>query len=341
MSSCATGPGFLSPREDETPLTLESWLLPLLLQALLTGIYINIFLQTIDALLRGGGRKVYATVLTLLFGAIIVNTAVYWHIVRDIMIVHDDNLSTILEETDAKLATTIVVLTVTSDIAIFIADGILIWRCYTLWAQSSLLLLVFSPLFIAEAALIVLFGIPKIWDTGKELLAMSMFVYISATITFLASCLIIYRIASAVGHTEGQTSKYSLTIEVLVESGMLHAASILITSILHIILQATGPLDGALKLLAQTVWGQAVLLPVTGIAPTLIAFRVATGRARDEASWSRYQPLSSLLFKKTPPQSAPSGTIPTNSIITDHSNQSGSHQHSEMITEVARHSLME
>jgi hypothetical protein len=75
-------------------------------------------------MLLGGQRKVYATILTLLFGATMINLAIYWQYVRDAMILNDDNSLTIqfaIYDFSKGL-----VIDVTAKIAIFLADIILV-----------------------------------------------------------------------------------------------------------------------------------------------------------------------------------------------------------------------
>ncbi|KAF5327292.1 hypothetical protein D9619_003915 [Psilocybe cf. subviscida] len=134
----------------QVQLTMEFVLMPTLLQTLLTGVYMIIFFQTITPILLDGQRKVYATTLMLLFGAVIVDLATSWGFLRYGMIVHDDDWGTIEDFIDGN-QTIHNVITASSRIAIFLADVILVWRCYSLWASSRLLLLVFFPLFAGEA----------------------------------------------------------------------------------------------------------------------------------------------------------------------------------------------
>lgn len=65
-------------------------------------------------------------------------------------------------------------------------------------------------------------------------LAVPAFYLTSLAITIVATALIIYRIVSVVKLSDGAESRYKLTIEALVESGGLYAASLLVISILYI-----------------------------------------------------------------------------------------------------------
>lgn len=86
------------------------------------------------------------------------------------------------------------------------------------------------------------------------------FYLLSLAVTILATGLIIYRILSVVKQSEGEGSKYSLTIEMLVESGVLYASSLAITSVLFIRseLQSTVGVQEA-----GIFWQIAILPPIT------------------------------------------------------------------------------
>jgi hypothetical protein len=113
--------------------------------------------------------------------------------------------------------------------------------------------------------LILIICIPSLdrEDPRKQLLGIPGFYFVSLAVTMLATALIIYRIVSVVKESEGETSNYSLTIEVLIESGGMYAASLAITSILYIVENRPyTPEIRQLKLdLAESFWQQ-ILTPI-------------------------------------------------------------------------------
>lgn len=87
---------------------------------------VNLLFVPIAALILGGQRQVYATILTLLFVTIIVNMAAYWQVVRDVMVVHDESWLTTIREEAVNHVSTSVLRSLTSRMDIFLADVILV-----------------------------------------------------------------------------------------------------------------------------------------------------------------------------------------------------------------------
>lgn len=259
-------------------------------------------INCIAPILLDGQRKVYATTLMLLFGAVIVDLATSWGFLRYDMIVHDDDWGTIEDFIDGN-QTIHNVITASSRIAIFLADVILVsierstcqssshdacpCRCggatvygraadfccscfshyslekqvcfechcdaesyhWWIWIRSALIPIISVPTF----------G-PRHYNPRIMALGTPAFYLLSLAVTILATGLIIYRILSVVKQSEGEGSKYSLTIEMLVESGVLYASSLAITSVLFIRseLQSTIGVQEAC-----VFWQIAILPPIT------------------------------------------------------------------------------
>ncbi|KAK0185027.1 hypothetical protein F5146DRAFT_1167916 [Armillaria mellea] len=102
----------------------------------------------------------------------------------------------------------------------------------------------------------------------------------------LCTTLIITRIVAVARRQRGMLGMglrtYRGVLEILVESAALYSISYLLLMIFY-------PLSGNGYMFAQML-----VYPITGIAPTLIIARVASGRARPEESWHR--PSSPLDF---------------------------------------------
>lgn len=67
--------------------------------------------------------------------------------------------------------------------------------------------------------------------SSSELGRLAVF-YLSLAITILATVLIIFRIVAVVKHGEIKLGSYKLTMELVIESGLLYAAALTVTSIL-------------------------------------------------------------------------------------------------------------
>lgn len=118
-----------------------------------------------------GQQKVYTVILTVLFGAIICNLVISWIYLRTVTIANNDSRETMQIMSFLGVGARLTTATnVTCRITIFIADMIVVslrsglcgtwlshwgllqvWRCYTLWARSKMLLFMFTPLIATEA----------------------------------------------------------------------------------------------------------------------------------------------------------------------------------------------
>ncbi|KAF5327409.1 hypothetical protein D9619_003954 [Psilocybe cf. subviscida] len=280
--------------------TIEAGIWSTLIQTLLTGVYTMIFVQTITPILRTGQEKVYAAVLTLIFMAITANLATSWKMLRVALILNNDTRFSMAKTILVGNAADRVVLNFTSRSAILLADIIMIWRCYTLWARNKRLLLIFSLLLLGEFVLLLKLTPANLSSTDIKGGAPA-FNFISSAITILATVLIILRIVMFVNKSEGGlgfSGSYTLIIKIILESGVLYTVSLMATSILYLIVILQDDMSSRAVKLAEglLIWLQA-LVPITGIATTLIAFHVATGRANDEATLSQSKPTSTLQFE--------------------------------------------
>lgn len=90
---------------------------------------------------------------------------------------------------------------------------------------------------------------------------------ISSAITILATVLIILRILPVIKQSEEEVSRYTLIIKVVVESGVLYATSLIISSILYVVVKgefSKGELSTEEVKLGEVVlvWQQAIA-PIT------------------------------------------------------------------------------
>lgn len=183
----------------------------------------------------------------------------------------------------------------TGCIAVLIADTLLVWRCYVLWRRNKILLAFFTLLLLGEVALIpILLVLNANLGPGKVSIV-CLFFFLSMGITVLATSLIIYRIADVSKRSRGEITKYQYAMEVLVESGLMYSATLLISGVLLAV--RGNDFTNYTLVQASSYWG-GILTPVTGIAPTLITMRIVSGEARDETTWT--QPVSGMVFGHTP-----------------------------------------
>ncbi|KAJ7438208.1 hypothetical protein B0H11DRAFT_2293977 [Mycena galericulata] len=142
-----------------------------------------------------------------------------------------------------------------------IADGLVIWRCYIIWNRN--IYIVALPIILLVVTSI--FG----WDI---LLPLPPFFELSLATNVLVTSLTAGRIwwicRQARTHLKTDTQKRSVaSISIIIESGVIYSASVLVYLILGAIPSALVMQDPIVEMLAQVV----------GIVPTLIIVRVSIG----------------------------------------------------------------
>ncbi|SJL17785.1 uncharacterized protein ARMOST_21347 [Armillaria ostoyae] len=179
---------------------------------------------------------------------------------------------------------------ITAVMSTVVADSAMIWRCWMVWGRRWLIVVcpilclvtgfVFKILEISEAFL---------YGTEREIFLV---VYISCILatTLWCTVFIILRILIVIRAKNGASSRlgaYRHAIEVLVESSALHS----VTLIVFVALEARSDF--------ASDYFNTLAAITTGVAPTLLAGRVAAGHARPDDSW-RGSMISSLRFEAHP-----------------------------------------
>ncbi|KAK0438539.1 uncharacterized protein EV420DRAFT_1585598 [Desarmillaria tabescens] len=163
---------------------------------------------------------------------------------------------------------------------IFVADGVIIWRCWIIWGKNwriivlpclctigglifgiSCLLQLREPMFDSQ-------GHPKTTSTNWGLA----YYVMALPATIICTTLIVYRLAKAIKTKNSPhyaPDLYYRVIEILVES-----------SALYIFVQAIFIVFDAMNS-PYSSYPQAVLQSVTGIAPTLMLLRVVSTKDTD------------------------------------------------------------
>ncbi|KAK0434379.1 uncharacterized protein EV420DRAFT_1248273, partial [Desarmillaria tabescens] len=100
----------------------------------------------------------------------------------------------------------------------------------------------------------------------------TMYLSFSLGTTLFCTILIIYRIIK-VGRSSNSIGAYRGVIEILVESASLYAVSLILW------------MAFLLHNYEASVYPEAIYVSITGIAPTLIVGRIASGQARPDDSW--------------------------------------------------------
>ncbi|KAK0232052.1 hypothetical protein EDD85DRAFT_846278 [Armillaria nabsnona] len=170
-----------------------------------------------------------------------------------------------------------------SGLNLIIADCTIIWRCWVVWAHDWRVTI--FPIFFVIGGTFCGVNIVVHQDGTETNWAVAT---IAATLgtNILCTALIVGRIVYvARGHrgVMGGIRTYRGVLEILVESAALYSTTFVVLMILY-------PLEGN-----EYMYPQTLIFSVTGIAPTLIILRVASGQARPEESSHGIQ--SSLHFQ--------------------------------------------
>ncbi|KAF8989613.1 hypothetical protein BDQ17DRAFT_1414347 [Cyathus striatus] len=246
-----------------------------------------------DASQLRNGRHIYLMiVLIFLYIVIIINLASTWSIVRSVVVTHNNTRKTMAAELFLNTGKMREIMNIIQLGAMVIADALLVWRCYIVWMKNKWLLAFFGAILLGEIVLIIMYIIHP--QSYPNRVPINSFYYITLGVTVIATSMVVYRIITVSGRA-GTVGRYRYAIEILVESGIIYSIPLLILGVIESLPNLT---PSEINLLWEVdTYVLAFLVPVTGIAPTLIYERVMTNTEHDEERWS--QPISSLRFNHT------------------------------------------
>ncbi|SJL05141.1 uncharacterized protein ARMOST_08514 [Armillaria ostoyae] len=182
---------------------------------------------------------------------------------------------------------------ITSGLTTSIADAIMIWRCWVIWGGRYEIialptLLLSSQNVFGWLALLDNIHSPTSDDQVKvgmeEIQWLTVYLSLSLGTTLFCTILIIYRIIR-VGRSSDSVGAYRRVIEIVVESASLYAVSLIFWMAFNL-----------LRDNRANVYPEAAYVSITGIAPTLIVGRVASGQARPSDSWKSKNTISTIQF---------------------------------------------
>ncbi|KAJ7696935.1 hypothetical protein B0H17DRAFT_1197677 [Mycena rosella] len=261
-----------------------------LLELFMNGLYTGVFIATIYSFVFRKGAERISLPICMAFVAMYtfstVHAASRWVMIKNAFIDNGDTP----ESTLAYLLENPVWLVIIPGIAFpantLVADCVLIWRCWTVWNQNLKVIIIptlctivgaaFGFLSVAKEVQFILH--PNLDRNAFRTFATVWFIMSLAT-TLVATLFIVFRILTM---TEGRLRGYGRVIEIVVESAALYCV-VLIIFLPFLIRGSTE--DG---------YPEAILVQVTGLAPTLIIARVSFGLARPDTTWKGYSGLSIL-----------------------------------------------
>ncbi|PBK92223.1 hypothetical protein ARMGADRAFT_1165940 [Armillaria gallica] len=180
----------------------------------------------------------------------------------------------------------------TSGLTTSIADAIMIWRCWVIWGGRYEVitlptLLLSSQNVFGWLTLLANIHLDTSDDPSKvemeQIQWLTVYLSLSLGTTLFCTILIIYRIIR-VGRSSDNVGAYRRVIEIVVESALLYAFSAILWMAFLLRDDLASP------------YPEAAYVSITGIAPTLIVGRVASGQARPNDSWKSRNTVSTIQF---------------------------------------------
>lgn len=172
---------------------------------------------------------------------------------------------------------------------LIIADCTIIWRCWSVWAHNRSVIILPTLFVIGEIVCGVNIVVHQLTVSFEDETQTHWAVAIMAATVgtnILCTTLIVARILHNARGNSGIMDgirTYRGVLEIVVESAALHSA-------IFVALVICYPIEGN-----AYMYPQALMFPITGIAPTLIIFRVTSGQGRPKESSVETQ--SSLRFQ--------------------------------------------
>ncbi|PBK94951.1 hypothetical protein ARMGADRAFT_72417 [Armillaria gallica] len=164
-----------------------------------------------------------------------------------------------------------------------LSDSALIWRCWMVWG-FNLPVVILPILLLASAVGLKCFDTYKFYLGQDYVPSMVLFSSLVLATTLWCTILIIFRISTIANRAGNGLHAYRRVIEVFVESSALYSAS----AVLYLVFRA---MDSP-----RFLYMDSLMAAMRGIAPTLLAGRVAAGHARPNDSWQGSMISQSLRF---------------------------------------------
>ncbi|KAJ7463823.1 hypothetical protein B0H11DRAFT_2019058 [Mycena galericulata] len=273
----------LSSEAQETFNLRDTYLNMTLLQTFFHGIYFVVFfLALYGMVLKRKTPPLLFLVVVAMFAMSTVQLGLNWQIIRTAFITYGD---TPLDVADALSNPPLAVVVVGATMLVtnnLLADCVLIYRVYAIWNRDWRVIVL--PILTCLASTAV--GFVAVYDSAHyNTTPLNIFVEVATSnfsltlaTTLMATLLILFRI---VWVTRGQSdlgfSGYRAVIEMVVESAFLYSATLIVY--IALLFNSTNNDNNG--------YAQAVLIEMTGIAPTLIVARVSFGLSRPSSSWQR------------------------------------------------------
>ncbi|KAJ6539858.1 hypothetical protein DFH09DRAFT_1323408 [Mycena vulgaris] len=260
------------------------------------GLYTGLFFTTICAIAfrRTAGTTKVALILavTALYTLCTLHAGAVWFTLYAAFIIHGETAASSLIYLLQNPLALVILRGLSVTLNTIIADCILIWRCWTVWNRNWKVVLL--PILSTVAGAVL--GFLSVVEQARYVISPTTidrhayakfeipYFVLSLVTTVITTGAIILRIFMMTDSSvrPGIARGYGRAIEAIVESALLYCIMVVVF-LPFLILRSFN--DG---------YPQAILIQVTGIAPTLIVARVSLGFARPESTWQ--EPTAPLSF---------------------------------------------
>ncbi|KAG7443410.1 uncharacterized protein BT62DRAFT_329926 [Guyanagaster necrorhizus] len=267
---------YLSEEEMQVYLdgTLNSYICGFFIHGIYTGLYaMSVHCLATNCICKA--RIYMGFLITALYILCTIQIAVSWIELR-IALVYGTSVQSRYDLIDTPLSSKIMS-AVASALNILVASCTIIWRCWVVWGQSWKIVILPILFIVCEIFCRIKLVVHQYTSSsGDDVVTKWAVATIATTLgtNILCTTLIVTRIVRVTRQQRGVgLGTYRDVIEILVESAALYSIS-------YLLLMVCYPLSGN-----GYMYTQMLVYPITGIAPTLIIARVASGQARPEESW--------------------------------------------------------
>ncbi|KAF8999893.1 hypothetical protein BDZ89DRAFT_1170524 [Hymenopellis radicata] len=263
---------------------------PSILLAFCHGIHTSIFFVALYYIIESTQpirkRMTLAGIITFLWFANTVILGLQWKYVDHLFIAHGTSLETEFNfDFSGGDIAMLIAIDVLRALSVFVADLILVWRCWVLYGGNLKVIALPGLCVITEtlsACMVIVSIVEDINFVGGSQANWTL-VYYSMTMATNSMCtiLILFRIVRISG-LGASLKTYRGIIEILVESAAMYAIIYIALLIAYAYQFYTG-----VAVFTAEPYPEMISISITGIAPTLIIGRVMAGQSRPNDSWTR------------------------------------------------------
>jgi len=271
------------------------------------GIYTLVYFGTLYIYLTTGRAeqsRIVVTIMTMLYMLGIAQFGIQWYICSWNFTTNGDTRETVFVSLFNGPVWTRLVITITSFSMCILADGLLIWRCFHVWNRSRRVISFLLFLFISEIGLYVAQILVVCIEanfkqvTAKEAFNLnaleSALFFVSFATTIATTLLISYRIYSVTRDTSFSKGHLHHVTEIVLQSGAVYSCAIFIAALAAVI---PGNGNAASRVYALSSYATYLLVPIAGIAPTIMIARVCWESAYNADHVSSVFHVSVLQFQ--------------------------------------------